>query len=82
MGQRSYPKKTVEDFFKNKGLVYKRSNNSHDLWDYPDGSTNSLNRPCTLVTNFKEVPLCHIHTNCITLGITLKDFKDWLKKIK
>ena len=77
MGRRTYPKKTVEDFFKSKGLVYKRSNSSHDLWDYPD---DSLIRPCTLVTKCKEVPICHIHTNCFTLGIMIKDFKDWFKK--
>jgi len=76
MGRRIYPKKIVEEFFKYMGLVYIRSNNSHDLWDRPN---NPLPRPCTLVTTLKEVPITHIRTNCFTLGITLKDFKDWLK---
>ena len=51
MGQHTYPKKVVEEFFRSRGLVYKRSNDSHDLWDYPD---DSLIRKCTLKTTFKE----------------------------
>jgi hypothetical protein len=76
MGQKTYPKKTVEAFFKSRGLVFVRKGRCHDLWDNPD---NPLSRKCTLRCKGKEVPLCHIHTNCVTMGLMLKDFKSWLK---
>jgi hypothetical protein len=30
-------------------------------------------------TNYKDVPITHIHTNLIAAGKSKNDFEDWLK---
>ena len=75
MGLRTVPIKTYKQFLKSQRLEFKRMGKCHELWDLPD---ESLSRPVTIRCKGKEVPLLHIHTNCITMGLTLKDFKNWL----
>jgi len=61
---------------KKKGLVFKRTKGSHDIWDYPD---DSLLRPVVIRSKDKEIPGGHIHTNLITLGISYDEFEKEIK---
>jgi hypothetical protein len=38
-------------------------------------------RPVTVDTNYKDVPITHIHTNLKTLGIDKKDFSEAIKDL-
>jgi predicted RNA binding protein YcfA (HicA-like mRNA interferase family) len=67
--------KLFEKWLKKRGLVYKRTKGSHDVWDYPD---DSLLRPIVFRGAKPEIPGCHIHTNLDTLGV---EYKDFLKEI-
>jgi len=75
MGVKQIPVKTFKQFLKSRGLIYIRSNSSHDLWNYPD---ESLSRPVTIQRPYKEIPLTHIHTNLRTMKVSKEDFKKWL----
>ena len=61
---------------KSIGLVYKRTEGSHEIWDKPD---NSLLRPVVIVTNKKDVPNFHVRTTLKNLGMSKKVLEDWLK---
>ena len=65
MGAKSVPLKIFVKYLKSIGLKYIRSNASHDLYD----------------TNYKDVPITHIHTNLKTLGIDKKDFSEAIKDL-
>ena len=71
MGYKSVPTNKFIKWLKYRGLVYKRTKGSHDIWDYPD---NSLSRPVTIRGAKKEIPGCHIHTNLRTLGVSYETF--------
>lgn len=64
-------------FLKSQGLVKKRIESSHEIWDKLD---DSLTRPITIDTNYKEVPILHIHTSLKTLGITKQEFSKLIKR--
>ncbi len=61
---------------KSRGLIYVRTESSHEIWDRLD---DSLLRPVTFRGAEKYIPGIHIHTNLITLGLTNKDFDDFIK---
>lgn len=61
------------------GLVYERHKASHYVFDNPEGKPK-LDRPLIVRTKHKEIPILHIHTNLKTLGISHKDFEEWLKQ--
>lgn len=65
-------------WLKFKGLVYKRTAASHEIWDYPD---DSLLRPVVFRGAKNEIPGHHIHTNLYTLGIDYKTFQKEIQKI-
>jgi hypothetical protein len=52
------------------------------LYDYPKDSEKKLLRPVTVRTNYKEIPVTHIHTNLIAVGKSKEDFEQWLKSYK
>lgn len=72
------PTKKFKKFLKNQGLVYVRTEASHEIWDRPD---DSLLRPVTFWGHKKEVPGLHIHTNLKTIGMTYKEFKKVISKL-
>jgi hypothetical protein len=65
-------------WLKKRGLVYKRTTASHEIWDYPD---SPLERPVTFRGAEKEVPGCHINTNLNTLGIDYKTFQKEIQSL-
>ena len=65
-------------WLQSKGLVYKRTEGSHEIWDFPD---DSLPRPVVFRGAMKEIPGFHIHTNLKTLGIDYKAFEKELKSL-
>jgi hypothetical protein len=77
MGIKPIPTKFFLKFLKSKGIVYIRTQASHDIYDNPQ---NPLLRPVVIRTKFKEIPLLHIHTSLENLGVTKKEFEEWLKK--
>ena len=66
------------DFLKSIGLTFKRKNGDHHVWDKQTGK--QLDRPIIFRGDRPEIPLFHIHTNLKTLGMTHKDFDEYLKK--
>lgn len=59
------------------GLVYKRTESSHDIYDLAVGS---LPRPVTVrPSKDSQVPLLHMQTSLKTLGKQMKDFTAWQK---
>ena len=70
------PLKKWKKFLTVEGLICKRIESSHEIWDKPD---DSLPRPIVVDSKHKEVPMLHISTGLRTLGISRKDF---LKKIQ
>lgn len=78
MGVKSIPLKKFVKFLKSIGLQQIRTNSSHHLYDYPEAEKKLL-RPVTVDTNYKDVPITHVHTNLKTLGISKKDFEEIIK---
>lgn len=78
MGIRQIETELFVKFLIHKGLKCNRNRSSHHCFDWPDGQTK-LDRPLIVRVNKKEIPLLHIHTNLTTLGISHKEFSDWLK---
>lgn len=74
---KTVPLKKFKKYLKWLGLECIRTNDSHELYDYPD---RKLLRPVTVVTNYPDVPLTHIHTNLKTLGISKQQFSRDIKK--
>lgn len=79
MGYKPIATKKWEKWLKKRGLEYKRTKGSHDVWDYPEGSDKLILQPVIFRGAKKEIPGCHIHTNLQTLGVTYEDF---IKEIK
>ncbi len=77
MGIKQIPTKKFIKFLKSLGLVYIRTEASHDVYDHPK---NPLNRPVIVRTKNKDIPVLHIHTNLKTIGIDKSVFEEWLKK--
>lgn len=79
MGVKTVSLKTFRAFLKSKGLILVRTKSSHEIYDYPENHTNRLLRPVTVDKNYPDVPITHIHTNLKTLGVTKKEFSDFVK---
>ena len=78
MGIKPIPNELFVQILKHLGLVYKRTEASHELWDLPD---NSLDRPVTFRPKDKTIPVLHLHTNIVTLGLTHKEFEALVKQL-
>jgi hypothetical protein len=66
------PVARFKKYLKSKGLVHIRTEGGHECWDTPE---DSLCRPVTIQTHFKEIPLLHIKTNLRTMNISNKEFE-------
>ena len=84
MGVKQIPTKLFLQYLKYLGLVFVRKDRwNHDLYDYPDGHTEGkLLRSVAVRTNYKDIPITHIHTNLIAAGKTKEEFEIWLKSPK
>lgn len=78
MGYKPIPTTKWKKWLKKRGLVYKRTEASHEVWDYPD---DSLPRPIIFRGAKKEIPAFHIHTNLSTLGVDYDTSKKEMQKI-
>lgn len=65
-------------YLKYKGLILKRTEGGHEIWDLPD---NSLMSPVTLQSHEKSIPILHIKTNLKTMNISTKQFEKDIKKM-
>ena len=81
MGYKPIPTKKFIKWLKKMGIVYIRTESSHDLYDYPKNSGKSLPRPVTIRDKDKDIPPCHIHTNLQTLGIDSKTFEKQIQRV-
>ena len=79
MGIKPVPTKKFLRFLKSRGLIYIRTEASHDIYDNP---LKPLLRPVVVRTKYKEVPLLHIHTTLENLSVSKKEFEDWMRKIR
>jgi predicted RNA binding protein YcfA (HicA-like mRNA interferase family) len=77
MGIKPVPTRKFLRFLKSKGVVYIRSEASHDIYDNPQ---QPLFRPIVVRTKYKDVPLLHIHTSLENIGVSKKEFEEWMKK--
>ena len=77
MGIKPVPTKIFIQFLKYKGVVYIRTHSSHDIFDNP---LSPLPRPVVIRMKYKDIPLLHIHTTLENIGVSKKEFEDWLKK--
>lgn len=77
MGIKPVPTKIFIQFLKSRGIVYIRTHASHDIFDNP---VSPLSRPVIIRTKYKDMPLLHIHTTLETIGVSKKEFEEWLKK--
>ena len=77
MGIKPVPTKVFILFLKSKGIIYLRTHASHDIFDNPQ---NPLPRPVVIRMKYKDMPLLHMHTTLETIGVTKKEFEEWLKK--
>jgi predicted RNA binding protein YcfA (HicA-like mRNA interferase family) len=77
MGIKPVPTKIFIQFLKSLGIIYVRTHASHDIFDNPE---KPLPRPVVIRMQKKEIPLLHIHTTLETIGISKKEFENWLKK--
>jgi len=84
MGLKQIQTKVFLQYLKYLGLVFVRKDGwNHDLYDYPDGHPNGkLLRMVAVRTNYKEIPILHIHTNLMAIGKDKEDFEAWLKAPK
>jgi len=78
MGLKPIPTAKWKKWLKSIGLEYKRTEGSHEVWDYPD---DSLLRPVVFRGAKKEIPGIHIHTNLQTLNIDYKTFEKQIQKL-
>ena len=78
MGYKPIPTARWKKWLKKRGLQYKRTEASHEIWDYPD---DSLLRPVTFRGAKKEIPPCHIFTNLQTLGVDYKTFEKEIQRV-
>ena len=61
-------------FIKHHGLNLIRTSGGHEIWARKD-----LTRPVVLQTHIDPVPLFIIKNNLRTMGLTLKDLRDFLE---
>lgn len=82
MGVKQIPTKVFLKYLKYLGLVFIRKDQwNHNLYDYPDGHKNGkLTKHISVRVNYKDIPVLHIHTNLMNLGVSKDDFEVWLKK--
>ncbi|HYV92533.1 MAG TPA: hypothetical protein VE978_12135 [Chitinophagales bacterium] len=66
-------------FLRSKGLVYKRTKGSHDIYDFPEGQKQLL-RPVVIRSIYSEIPDDHVTTNLNTLGLSKKELKKFLEE--
>ncbi len=78
MGIKPIATELFVEYLKSLGLVCIRNESSHFVFDYPSGR-RQLDRPIIVRVKEKDIPLLHIHTNLRTLGVSHKDFENWLK---
>ncbi len=70
---KNVPLKLYRDFLKEKGCVCNRSNGGHEHW-----TRNDLLRPITIQSHIDPVPEFIIKNGLRLLGLTKKDFIDWI----
>ena len=80
MGFKPIPTKIFIAWLKSRGIVYKRTESSHDIYDLAEEG-KCLPRPVTIRTKFKDIPPLHIKTNLDTIGIDYKTFEKEIKKL-
>jgi hypothetical protein len=78
MGYKPIATDKWKKWLKYRGLVYKRTEASHEIWDYPD---DMLLRPVVFRSAKKEIPSYHIHTNLVTLGVDYKIFQKEIQSL-
>ena len=77
MGLKQIPVSKFVKYLESLGLVYIRTTASHDYYNFPKGHAKGhLQRPITIRTKHKDIPLDHLHTNLQTLGISKKQFEE------
>ena len=77
MGIKPVPTRKFLKYLKSKEIVYIRTESSHDIYDNPE---KPLLRPIVIRTKYKEIPLLHIHTTLQNIGVSKKEFENWLKR--
>jgi hypothetical protein len=70
---RNVPLKLFREFLKEKGCLCTRTNGGHEHWTRLD-----LNRPITIQTHVDPIPEFIIKNALTQLGLTKKDFTDWI----
>lgn len=70
---RNVPLKLFKDFLKEQGCSYARINGGHEHWTRSD-----LSRPITIQTHVDPIPEFIIKNALTQLGLTKKDFIDWI----
>lgn len=70
---RNVPLKLFKDFLKDNGCACTRTNGGHEHWTRGD-----LNRPITIQTHVDPIPEFIIKNALIQLGLTKRDFTDWI----
>jgi predicted RNA binding protein YcfA (HicA-like mRNA interferase family) len=78
MGYKPIPTAKWKKWLRKRGLEYKRTKGSHEIWDYPD---DSLLQPVVFRGSKKEIPGCHIHTNLQTLNVDYKTFQKEVQRL-
>jgi hypothetical protein len=81
MGIKQVPTEVFINYLKYLGLIFIRKDQwNHDLYDYPDGHPNGKLQRCPAVrSNYKDIPITHIHTNLECVKKSKADFEKWLK---
>ncbi len=79
MGIKPVPTKVLISFLKSRGIIHMRTHASHAIFDNPQ---EPLPRPVVIRMKYKDIPLLHIHTTLETIGVSKKEFEEWLKKNK
>ncbi|MET4083031.1 hypothetical protein ABIB40_002998 [Pedobacter sp. UYP30] len=70
---RNIPLKLYRDFLTDKGCVCTRTCGGHEHW-----TRNDLLRPITIQNHIDPVPEFIIKNGLRTLGLSKKDFLDWI----
>lgn len=70
---RNIPLKLFRDFLIDKGCVCNRTTGGHEHWTRSD-----LKRPITIQTHIDPIPEFIIKNALTHLGLTKKDFIDWI----
>ena len=70
---RNIPLKSFRDYLEWKGLKKIRTKGSHEIW-----SKNDLSRSIIVQSHIDPVPLFVVKTNLKTLGVTIRDYEEFL----